>query len=149
MTTKTWNVYKIFANGKRAKFPVQSFEYNDETLAYEFFMGNIKPSFTAKLQKAKYTIVRSDLPQDRIENLQSFEELQHKKRAIFIKRHMDMSEEAPLYEQNLQFGLLLSSKTEFKWQWCAMEAGTNRYLRGISPKFVRHGDAIEWVDSKI
>ena len=51
MNTKTWNVYKIFANGKRAKFPVQSFEYADETLAYEFFMSNIKPGFAKKNAK--------------------------------------------------------------------------------------------------
>ena len=148
MTTKTWNVYKIFANGKRAKFPVQSFEYDDETLAHEYFINNIKTTFTAKQQKANYTMVRNDLPQDRIENIHSTEEILQKKRAKIIKIYMKDSEVEPLVEPNLQFGMLLSEKTDFKWQWCAMEGGTTRYLRGISPKFARHADAIDWVDSK-
>ena len=148
MNTKTWNVYKIFANGKRAKFPVQSFEYADETLAYEFFMSNIKPGFAKKMQKSKYTIVRSDLPQERTEVDQAPEDILNKKRAKVIKRHMELSHDTPLFNKNLQFGLLFAAETEFKWQWCAMEAGTNRFLSGISPKFNKHGDAIEWVDSK-
>ena len=148
MTTKTWNVYKIFANGKRAKFPIQSFQYADETLAYEYFINNIKPAFTVKQQKANYTMVRSDLPQERSDNIYSTEDILQKKRAKVIKIHMENSGEVPLVASNLQFGMLLSEKTDFKWQWCAMEGGTTRFLRGISPKFARHADAIDWVDSK-
>ena len=148
MPTHTWNVYKIFANGKRAKFPMQSFEFADETLAFEFFMSKIKPTFTAKQQKSKYTLVRSDLSQDRIENIHSHEDLISKKRAKVIRKHMELAQKTPLFHKNLQFGLLFATETDFKWQWCAMEAGTSRFLSGISPKFAKHGDAIEWVDSK-
>jgi len=54
MTTSNWNVYKIFANGKRAKFPMHTFKYDDETLVFEFFTKQIEPTFTVKQKKSKY-----------------------------------------------------------------------------------------------
>ena len=42
-----WNVYKIFKNGKRAKAPMATFEYNDnpENVIEYFEVADAKVSF--------------------------------------------------------------------------------------------------------
>ena len=149
MTTINWNVYKIFANGKRAKFPMQTFEYADESLVFEFFTKQIKPTFTTKQQKSKYTLIRADLPQERGDNAQRPEEVLHQKRSKVFRQHLKNLNKAPMANKNTQFGMILCEESEWKWQWAAIESGTCQYLLGVSPLFTSHAAAIEWMDSQI
>jgi len=149
MTTKRFNVYKIFANGKRAKFPMHSFDHEDSDAVNEYFVDNIKTSFTAKQQKSNYIVVSADQPQGRTESTLSNEEILNKKRANIFRVHLETINEDGSLGENIQFGLLFSKETDFKWQWSVTEAGTNRFLAAISPKFVRHPDALSWIDSQI
>lgn len=149
MTTITWNVYKIFANGKRAKFPIKSFEYSNEDQVFEYFENEIRASFTEKQKKSSYTLIRSDLPQQRKENSISSEEVLSQKRAKVLKKHLEALDKTPIVNTNANFGLLLAPETNFQWQWTAIEAGTGRYLVGISPIFANHADAIDWMDTQI
>ena len=63
----TWNVYKIFKSGQRAKSPMTSFEIEDDNNAETFFKLNVYQEFTPKQRRSKYTIIRADLPQEREE----------------------------------------------------------------------------------
>jgi len=149
MTTINWNVYKIFANGKRAKFPMKTFEYADESLVFEFFTKHIKPAFTAKQQKNKYTLIRADLPQQRDDNAMRPEEVLHQKRSKVFREHLKSLNKAAIANKNTQFGMILCEESEWKWQWAAMESGTCQYLLGVSPLFRSHAAAVEWMDSQI
>jgi len=149
MTTKEWNVYKIFANGKRAKFPMHSFEHEDNDSVNEYFISSVKTNFTTKQQNYQYMVVRADQPQAREESSISDEELLIKKRAKIFRVHLETLDVDVSLGENIQFGLLFSKETDFKWQWTVTEAGTNQFLAAISPKFVRHSDALSWIDSQI
>ena len=149
MTTINWNVYKIFANGKRAKFPMKTFEYADESLVFEFFTKHIKPTFTPKQQKTKYTLIRADLPQQRDDNAMRPEEVLHQKRSKVFREHLKTLNKASIANKNTQFGMILCEESEWKWQWAAMESGTCKYLLGVSPLFKSSIDAVEWMDSQI
>ena len=149
MTTINWNVYKIFANGKRAKFPMKTFEYADESLVFEFFTKHIKPTFTPKQQKTKYTLIRADLPQQRDDNAMRPEEVLHQKRSKVFREHLKTLNKASMANKNTQFGMILCEESEWKWQWAAMESGTCKYLLGVSPLFKSSIDAVEWMDSQI
>jgi hypothetical protein len=46
----SWNAYKVFANGKRAKSPYTTFEADESA----HFFDNILPSLATKLQKSKW-----------------------------------------------------------------------------------------------
>ena len=149
MTTINWNVYKIFANGKRAKFPMKTFEYADESLVFEFFTKHIKPTFTPKQQKTKYTLIRADLPQQRDDNAMRPEEVLHQKRSKVFREHLKSLNKAAIANKNTKFGMILCEESEWKWQWAAMESGTCKYLLGVSPLFKSSVDAGEWMDSQI
>ena len=56
-----WNAYKVFANGKRAKSPFTTFEAEES----QHFFESILPTLTPKLQKSKWLVIDSALPQER------------------------------------------------------------------------------------
>ena len=143
------SVYKIFANGKRAKFPMHSFEHEDNDSVNEYFISSVKTNFTTKQQNYQYMVVRADQPQAREESSISDEELLIKKRAKIFRVHLETLDVDVSLGENIQFGLLFSKETDFKWQWTVTEAGTNQFLAAISPKSVRHSDALSWTDSQI
>ena len=149
MTTNNWNVYKLFANGKRAKFPSKTFMYDDEALVFEFFTKQIAPTFTVKQKKSKYILIREDLPQERDENTKRPEEILHQKRSKVFREHLMSVNKAAIAEKNTQFGMILCEESEWKWQWAAMETGTLQYLLGVSPLFKSQEAAVEWMDSQI
>ena len=58
-----WNVYKVFASGKRAKSPYTTFEAEQS----QHFFENILPTLGAKLKKSNWIILDAEQPQERPE----------------------------------------------------------------------------------
>ena len=56
----SWNAYKVFASGKRAKMPYTTFEAEEA----QHFFDNILPSLGAKLKKSKWLVWNSEEPQE-------------------------------------------------------------------------------------
>ena len=56
-----WNVYKVFASGKRAKNPYTTFSAEEPN----HFFENILPTLTAKLQKTSWVVIDLREPQER------------------------------------------------------------------------------------
>ena len=57
----SWNAYKVFASGKRAKMPYTTFDSEDSKHFYE----SILPTLAPKLQKANWLILNTEEPQER------------------------------------------------------------------------------------
>ena len=53
-----WNVYKVFASGKRAKSPYTTFEAEQS----QHFFENILPTLGAKLKKSNWIILTPSSP---------------------------------------------------------------------------------------
>ena len=144
----TWNVYKLFKNGKRAKLPLTTFECTgDENKADEHFQAVILENFKEKNQEKyrdlKYAILRSDLPQDR--NIQHDEALQ-KQKIIFARlaRGSGIKE-----RRGFSCGLIFAKRTNWQWQWCALQSGTNQVLAELSPQFKTHTEADAWMTEQV
>ena len=56
-----WNVYKVFASGKRARSPYTTFEAEQS----QHFFENILPTLGAKLKKSNWIILDAEQPQER------------------------------------------------------------------------------------
>ncbi len=149
MNTSTWNVYKIFASGKRAKKPIFSFEHDDGASVNDFFQQNIKPTFTIKQQKSKYSLLRADLPQERAEKSQSEEESVFIERSMVLRELLKTMDKSSIAEKNTYFALLMEAQTNWKWQWSVLEAGTLQYLLGVSPAFENYKEAADWMEEKV
>jgi hypothetical protein len=46
-------------------------------------------------------------------------------------------------------GLIMSSDSDWKWQWAVLEAATNRYVEGLSDKFKSYEEAYSWMTDLI
>ena len=149
MNTSTWNVYKIFASGKRAKKPIFSFEHDDEASVNDFFQQNIKPTFTIKQQKSKYFLIRADLPQERAEKSQSEEESAFIERSKVLRELLKTMDKSSIAEKKTYLALLMEAQTNWKWQWAVLEAGTLQYLLGVSPFFENYNEAADWMEEKV
>jgi len=143
-----WNVYKLFKNGKRAKLPLTTFEHaGDENEAEEHFKGVVLENFKEKNQEKyrdlKYSILRADQPQDR--NVQQDENLQ-KQKIIFgrLLRGSNIKE-----KRGFTCGLIFAKTTNWQWQWCALQSGTNQVLAELSPQFKTHAEAESWMVKQV
>ncbi len=147
-----WNVYKLFSNGKRAKYPYCSFEYEDENTVQTYFLENIKSNFKEKFLKANYKLVRADRAQSRISDVEArkAEELQlvrDRKIKHILSKHL--AEKGIKEESKMVGALLYAPETKWKWQWVACQAATNKFITGLSPRFKQEGDALQWLEKQI
>jgi len=46
-------------------------------------------------------------------------------------------------------GLIFARATHWKWQWCALEGGTNQYIAALSPRFDTATEAEKWLNQQI
>jgi len=143
-----WNVYKVFKNGKRAKAPLTSFAYEDESNVAEYFETQIKEKFSEKNRDSDFAILRTDLPQDREEEkTNKMEEETLKKQTLILARFLKENDVTTKYK--VVGGLIFARATDWKWQWCALECGTNNFVAGLSPRFDNPTDAQEWMNQQI
>jgi len=144
-----WHIYKMFKNGKRAKAPIKSFVYEGSTTsAIEYFEANIKKNFNEKNRGLNYILLRGDRPQEREadKTTQRADDTLKKQTRIlarFLANHRIKS------KYRVVGGLIFAKATDWKWQWCALECGTNNYVAGLSPRFDNPGGAQEWMNQQI
>jgi hypothetical protein len=134
-------VYKVFKNGNRAKAPITTFE-SEESDADEHFNEIVKKNFSGKFANATYQLVRADLPQ--WENLVSDEEKFSKEKNRVLARIV--TERKIKHKHRLGGGLVYCRDSDWQWQWSAIEAGTGKYIAGLSPKFSDYRDAKDWMN---
>jgi len=144
-----WNVYKVFKNGKRAKAPIGQFVCEgDDVEALSFFNESVKENFSGKNRGTDFAILRADLPQERIAEKNNLEEEKNlRNRSIVLGRLLRA--EGITHKRRVAAALMLTKETDWKWQWCAAEAGTHKYIGGLSQKFNNHTEAVTWLEDQI
>ena len=144
-----WNVYKIFNNGKRAKAPMHTFEYADEDKVEDYFNAVVKENFTEKIRRWDFTLLRSDLPQERKAEVvdEEAKQIEREQNRVFGK--LIQSVHLPPSTKAVVAGLVCCEKSDWEWQWAVVQEGTSMYLAGLSPTFKSHIEANEWMNKKI
>ena len=140
-----WNVYKMFKNGKRAKAPLASFEHPETDNIYEYFESEIKKNFNEKNRALEFLIFRENEPQERKEE-KNYDENLRKQTTVLNRLARELNLQT---KHRIVGGLIFARKTNWKWQWCALQAGTNEYVAPLSPPFNNHTEADEWMTQQI
>ncbi len=142
----TWNVYKLFKNGRRTKLPITTFEYDDEEKILEYFESQIKDKFNENL---KYMVIRSDKSQIRNSDVIDVDKEKFtKNKNRVIKKHL-INKNIILPHNHVVGGLILCKQSNWKWQWAIMESGTSQYIVGLSPSYKSFEDAGGWMKGEI
>ena len=143
-----WNVYKMFKNGKRAKAPLTTFEYDDTENVYEYFESEIKKNFNEKNRGLKFMLLHDNEVQERAEEKTNhMAEETRKKQTIILGRFLKELNVKTKYK--VVGGLIFAKPTHWKWQWCALECGTNNYIAGLSPRFDNANEADKWMHQQV
>ena len=143
-----WNVYKVFKNGKRAKAPLATFEYEDESNVSEYFEAEVKKNFSEKIRDWNFTLLPENVSQERPEEkADKQEEGVFKKQGLILSRFVKKNRVKSKYK--VVGGLIFASATNWKWQWCALEGGTNNYIAGLSPRFNNPTEAQQWMNKQV
>ena len=143
-----WNVYKVFKNGKRAKAPMTSFEYDNESNAAAYFEAEIKKNFSEKIRDWNFTLLPENVSQERPEEkADKQEEDVFKKQGLILSRFVKKNRVKSKYK--VVGGLIFASATDWKWHWCALEGGTNNFIAGLSPRFDNPTEAQQWMDKQV
>mgnify|MGYP003646812026 CR=1 FL=1 len=143
-----WNVYKVFKNGKRAKAPITEFECSENELN-EYFENEVKIKFDSEFKNIKYRIIRTDLSQEReVEKVDREEELFLKRRSEVLTR-LVKSKGVNLDNGKVGTALVFSAKSNWNWQWAAIQNGTSNYIMGLSPTFKTHCEAHGWIKNQV
>ena len=142
-----WNVYKIFKNGKRAKIIFHKFGYSEPKTVEEYFESKVKVTFSKKMQRSKFIIIRDDLPQNCEDPIEKQKKIFEEKKKRVLRKHLKNTE--IINSNRIVGGLIFCRANNWKWQWAALEAGTSRYLLGISPTFSSHEEASEWMQNEV
>ena len=143
-----WNVYKVFKNGKRAKAPLTTFEYDDESNVSEYFEAEVKKNFSEKIRDWNFALLPENVSQERPEEkTNKQEEDVLKKQGLILSRFVKKNHIKTKYK--VVGGLIFAKATDWKWQWCALEGGTNNYIAGLSPRFNNPTEAHQWMDKQV
>tara|TARA_Y100000296_G_C5126316_1_gene233057 strand:+ start:322 stop:747 length:426 start_codon:yes stop_codon:yes gene_type:complete len=137
----------MFKNGKRAKAPVTVFEFDgDSSKAEEHFRAVILENFEEKYRDMRYSILRADLPQERVDLNKKDNELRRKQILVLSRV---AREKGLLFKRKTIGGLIFAAATYWKWQWCVLESGTCNFLAGLSPRFDNPLEADAWMTKQI
>jgi hypothetical protein len=143
-----WNVYKVFKNGKRAKAPVTTFAYDDKSNVYEYFEAEIKENFTEKIRDWNFTLLNEEEPQEREEEkTNKIEEDASRKQILVLARLL--RDKGLTSKYRVAGGLIFAKATNWKWQWCALEAASSSFIAGLSPRFDNSVKAQKWMNQQI
>ena len=144
----SWNVYKLFTNGNRAKAPFAVVEGEDcESENFSMMVRkNLEEKFGAKAALTKYKIMRADLPQEeRIDD-------EEKKNLVLRNRVLALKINAlglDLQKIKTCGALVMSQDTSWKWQWCVLRMASNQFIAALSPEFNSTEGAQEWMSDEI
>lgn len=144
-----WNVYKVFRNGKRAKAPITTFKSNeDEQTAYEYFESEIKKNFNEKFRGWEFILLPESAAQERAEEQTNKAEEEALKNQTRVLGRL-LREKSITSKHRVVGGLIFASATYWKWQWCALEAASNNFIAGLSPRFDNAREAHAWMNQQI
>ncbi len=145
----SWNVYKVFSSGKRAKMPLHVFEFDGNGDVKEYFEDVVKNFLVEtkgeKIKKTKFTLIRSDESQARIDPLAKTKEYERMRNKVIAKHFKSLKGD----HKRVTVGITFRPETDWKWQWCIMEIATNQYISPISEKFDSYEDAQNWMTQEI
>ncbi len=145
----SWNVYKVFANGKRAKMPMHVFEYGVADDVHDHFEDVVKNFLVEtkgeKIKKTKFTLVRADESQARIDPSAKTKEYERLRNKVVAKHFKSLKGD----HKRVTVGITFRPETDWKWQWCIMEQATNQYISPISEKFDSYEGAQNWMTEEI
>ncbi len=141
----TWNAYKVFANGKRAKNPLMTFESDDSSHFYNSILLTLEP----KMQKFDWIILNTESPQER--KAEQKEEVNQKFEENKIKVLSKLAKNKfPKYmKKNTEGCLMLNENTDWKWAWCVAESATLNFLGKLSQNFNTSTEAEEWIRNMV
>ena len=143
-----WNVYKLFSNGNRAKAPFAVVEGEDcESESFGAMVRkNLEEKFGGKAALTKYKIMRSDLPQEERVDDEERKNLALRNRVLALKLNaLGLN----LQNKRTTGAMVLSSDTNWKWQWCILRMASNQFIAALSPEFVAAEDAQAWMKNEI
>jgi hypothetical protein len=142
-----WNVYKVFKNGKRAKAPLTNFEATEDAYI-QHFENEVKKNFTGNLKGGNFKLIRSDLPQERAAEIvdEREEKISKEKNRVLGRLVRDARIST---KRALSTALICYPETNWSWQWAAVEAGTSRFVHGLSPQFTTSIEAEDWIQEMI
>jgi len=144
----SWNVYKLFNNGNRAKAPFAVIE--DDDCESEDFRGmvrkNLEEKFGAKAALTKYKIMRADLPQEERVDDEERKNLVLRNRVLALKI---TALGVDLQKMKTTGALVMSPDTNWKWRWCVLRMASNQFIAALSPIFDSTERAYAWMNEEI
>jgi hypothetical protein len=140
-----WNAYKVFASGKRAKSPYTTFEAEES----QHFFDSILPTLAAKLQKAKWIVIDSELPQERKAEAKDEEKEKFEKDKVRVLSKLAAKKFPEFADKKIEACLAMNEKTGWRWTWCVVECASHEYLGELSERFDYPSLADKWIEEQI
>lgn len=146
----SWNAYKVFKSGKRAKAPVMTFDCDGGAKEVEQkFFTDILPGLNEKLSQYRFMFVRADEKQDRAFE-QSLEEKKifQRKVQVVLRHHLKKCASSVAGKKGATGCLMLSKETGWKWRWCAVAPATNNHYCNLTDGFDSYDEAMGWMQEQ-
>tara|TARA_R100000234_G_scaffold115412_2_gene91377 strand:- start:17 stop:502 length:486 start_codon:yes stop_codon:yes gene_type:complete len=160
METK-YNAYRVYSTGRRVKkptivFDLKEYEFfddldinSDDFDGEKIFLDKIVPTLDKKFGRYKFEVIRKDLPQEpKIDKSIEEEKRKQKQRTIFLGK-IAARKLSNFASERSTVSLDCRPETEWKWQWCLSQAGTNKFFGHLSSSFDTRAEAQEWLENSI
>ena len=160
METK-YNAYRVYSTGRRVKKPtividLKDYEFFDDLDvnsndfdAEKIFLDKIVPTLDKKFSRYKFEVIRKDLPQEpKIDKSIEEEKKKQKKRINYLGK-IAARKLSNFASEHSTVSLCMRPETEWKWQWCLSQAGTNKFFGHLSSSFDTRAEAEEWLENCI
>lgn len=160
METK-YNAYRVYSTGRRVKKPtivvdLKDYEFFDDLDvnsndfdAEKIFLDKIVPTLDKKFSRYKFEVIRKDLPQEpKIDKSIEEEKKKQKKRINYLGK-IAARKLSNFASEHSTVSLCMRPETEWKWQWCLSQAGTNKFFGHLSSSFDTRTEAEEWLENCI
>ena len=160
METK-YNAYRVYSTGRRVKrptivFDLKEYEFFDDLDvnsehfdAEKIFLDKIVPTLDKKFSRYKFEVIRKDLPQEpKIDKSIEEEKKKQKKRINYLGK-IAARKLSNFASEHSTVSLCMRPETEWKWQWCLSQAGTNKFFGHLSSSFDTRAEAEEWLENCI
>ena len=141
----SWNAYKVFASGKRAKMPYTTFDSEDSKHFYE----SILPTLTPKLQKSNWLILNTEEPQERQAEAIDEAKVKFEKDKIRFLGTLAAKKYPKFANNKVEACLSMCPETGWKWAWCVVECASHRHLGELSERFNTRTEADSWIREKL
>ena len=160
METK-YNAYRVYSTGRRVKkptivFDIKEYEFfddldinSDDFDGEKIFLDKIVPTLDKKFSRYKFEVIRKDLPQEpKIDKSIEEEKRKQKQRTTFLGK-IAARKLSNFASERSTVSLCMRPETEWKWQWCLSQAGTNKFFGHLSSSFDTRAEAEEWLENSI